>query len=159
MSQNKFVRGKEASRRLQVEVYTLLERPLGARLLYHAALTSFLLLCILLSVLGSTSSSPTLALVLFLLELLLLLWFTLEFVLRIWSAGCRPQYHGVVGRLRFLASSPAVWVDLVTTATAGGLLLGGAATAPSLPLALTTGLRLLQILRMFRIDRSVTNLT
>lgn len=31
-------------------------------------------------------------------------WFTIEFVARLWSSGCRSRYQGWIGRLRFLRS-------------------------------------------------------
>ena len=34
-------------------------------------------------------------------EIIMVLWFTLEYSLRLWSAGCRFRYHGWLGRVRF----------------------------------------------------------
>jgi len=35
-------------------------------------------------------------------ELVVVVWFTSEFVLRVWSAGCRSRYQQLVGRVQFL---------------------------------------------------------
>jgi len=35
-------------------------------------------------------------------ELLTVIWFTLEFVVRVWSAGCRSRYRGLAGRVQFI---------------------------------------------------------
>ena len=104
---------------LKVATYTLLETPLGWQaLLYHASLTAALGVTVLLSVVASTADSPGLTLALYLLELLLLLWFSGELLLRVWSAGCRSQYRGWLGRLHFLAFSPVSCV--VRSATWSG---------------------------------------
>ncbi len=34
-------------------------------------------------------------------ELVLVVFFGVEFVVRLWSAGCRSKYVGIQGRLRF----------------------------------------------------------
>ena len=34
-------------------------------------------------------------------ESLMCLWFSIEYMLRIWSAGCRSRYQGLKGRLLF----------------------------------------------------------
>lgn len=34
----------------------------------------------------------------------MVVWFAMEFMLRMWSAGCRSRYQGWMGRLRFLRS-------------------------------------------------------
>jgi potassium voltage-gated channel KQT-like subfamily protein len=32
----------------------------------------------------------------------MVIWFTLEFLVRIWSAGCRSRYQQLTGRLQFI---------------------------------------------------------
>ena len=32
----------------------------------------------------------------------MVVWFTTEFLLRVWSAGCRSRYQQVPGRLQFI---------------------------------------------------------
>ena len=134
-------------------VYTLLERPLGWNLAYHVLVAAALLLTMALSVVESSTGAGGLTLTMYVVEWALLTWFTSEFLLRVWSAGCRSHYRGAAGRLLFFSRSLVCWVDLATTLTAALLLLAGTPGAPSLPLALSTGLRLLQMARMFRIDR------
>ena len=41
---------------------------------------------------------------LFHLEVLVVIWFGLEFIVRLWSSGCRSRYQGWIGRLRFMKS-------------------------------------------------------
>lgn len=35
-------------------------------------------------------------------EILVVIWLTIELVLRVWSAGCRSRYQTTMGRLRFM---------------------------------------------------------
>ena len=41
---------------------------------------------------------------LFYLEVLVVVWFGIEFIVRLWSSGCRSRYQGWIGRLRFMKS-------------------------------------------------------
>lgn len=34
----------------------------------------------------------------------MLIWFTSEYVLRVWSAGCRSRFQGITGRLSFMST-------------------------------------------------------
>jgi len=34
-------------------------------------------------------------------EIVLVLFFGLEYVVRLWSAGCRSKYMGLIGRVKF----------------------------------------------------------
>ena len=34
----------------------------------------------------------------------MLVWFTTEYVLRVWSAGCRSRFQGLAGRLSFMST-------------------------------------------------------
>jgi hypothetical protein len=40
--------------------------------------------------------------ILFLKEIIVFIWLSIELTLRVWSAGCRSRYQTVMGRLRFL---------------------------------------------------------
>lgn len=63
--------------------------------------------------------------------------FTVEYLLRLWSAGEDPHYAGIKGRVRFVVSLPSL-IDLVAV----------------LPFFLTAGLQdafLLRLIRLFRI--------
>ena len=39
--------------------------------------------------------------ILFYVEIVIMTQFSIEYVLRIWSAGCRGRYEGIRGRLRY----------------------------------------------------------
>ena len=50
--------------------------------------------------------------VLIVLERIIMIQFTLEYILRLWSAGCRSRYQGLIGRLHF-ARRPFCVIDLI----------------------------------------------
>lgn len=81
----------------------------------------------------------------------MIVWFTIEFFLRLWSAGCRSRYQGWFGRLRFLKSPFCIIDIIVITASIGVMVIksGGQVFAASA----LRGLRFFQILRMARMDR------
>ena len=47
------------------------------------------------------------------LEIVVVLWFGMELVIRLWSSGCRSRYQGVMGRMKFI-KSPFCVIDIVT---------------------------------------------
>ncbi|VDD75536.1 unnamed protein product [Mesocestoides corti] len=86
-----------------------------------------------------------------LMELVLLFWFFIEYITRIWSAGCRPRYQTWRGRLRF-ARRPFCIVDIVLIVASVTVLAGDNSSSVYAASALR-GLRFFQILRMIRVDR------
>lgn len=40
--------------------------------------------------------------ILFRMEIIVVIWFTMEFGARLWSSGCRSRYQGTLGRLKFI---------------------------------------------------------
>jgi len=40
--------------------------------------------------------------ILFRMEILVVIWFTMEFGARLWSSGCRSRYQGCLGRMKFV---------------------------------------------------------
>ena len=105
--------------------------------------------------------------------------FTLEYCLRLWSAGCRSRYQGLMGRIRF-ARRPFCIIDLtVVIASIGNdyealhfrnvaktlknsqflqskkvLFFGGYAESRGMfATSALRSLRFLQIVRMVRVDR------
>lgn len=78
-------------------------------------------------------------------------WFTLEFFVRTWSAGCRSRYQGWIGRLRFIRS-PFCIIDIIVICASAIVLVVGSSGQVFAASALR-GLRFFQILRMVRMDR------
>lgn len=61
------------------------------------------LVCLIFSVLSTIEQYADFANeTLFWMEICLVVFFGVEYVIRLWSAGCRSKYMGFCGRLRFV---------------------------------------------------------
>ena len=89
--------------------------------------------------------------ILFHLEIIIVVWFSIELGFRLWSAGCRSRYQGWLGRIRFL-KSPFCVIDMVTIC-ASIVVLGVGGDDQIYAASALRGLRFFQILRMVRMDR------
>ncbi|GAB5571657.1 potassium voltage-gated channel subfamily KQT member 5 isoform X3 [Prionailurus iriomotensis] len=109
-------------RRVQNYLYNVLERPRGWAFIYHAFV-----------------------------EFVMIVVFGLEFIIRIWSAGCCCRYRGWQGRLRF-ARKPFCVID--TIVLIASIAVVSAKTQGNIfATSALRSLRFLQILRMVRMDR------
>ncbi|XP_075169436.1 KCNQ potassium channel isoform X5 [Haematobia irritans] len=140
-------------RRLQSRVYNFLERPRGLpAVLYHVMVFLMVFTCLVLSVFSTIKEYEDDALkILFRMELLVVIWFTMEFFLRLWSSGCRSRYQGCVGRLKFV-KRPFCIIDIITI-VASVVVLGMGTSGQVFATSALRGLRFFQILRMVRMDR------
>ncbi|XP_077913744.1 potassium voltage-gated channel subfamily KQT member 1 isoform X5 [Halichoerus grypus] len=86
-----------------------------------------------------------------LLEIVLVVFFGTEYVVRLWSAGCRSKYVGIWGRLRF-ARKPISIIDLIVVLASMVVLCVGSKGQVFATSAIR-GIRFLQILRMLHVDR------
>jgi potassium voltage-gated channel KQT-like subfamily protein 1 len=60
------------------------------------------LVCLIFSVLSTIDSyAATANQILFYMEIILVTFFGFEYIIRLWSAGCRSKYMGFLGRLKF----------------------------------------------------------
>ncbi|XP_023604111.1 potassium voltage-gated channel subfamily KQT member 1 [Myotis lucifugus] len=84
-------------------------------------------------------------------EIVLVVFFGTEYVVRLWSAGCRSKYVGVWGRLRF-ARKPISIIDLIVVVASMVVLCVGSKGQVFATSAIR-GIRFLQILRMLHVDR------
>ncbi len=67
------------------------------------------LVCLVLSVLTTIEKfAASLSIYVYWIEIFLVLFFGIEYVLRLWSAGCRSKYMGLMGRFRFARKPIAV---------------------------------------------------
>jgi potassium voltage-gated channel KQT-like subfamily protein 1 len=67
------------------------------------------LVCLVLSVFSTIEKfSAQLSIHVYWLEIFLVLFFGIEYGLRLWSAGCRSKYMGISGRFRFARKPIAV---------------------------------------------------
>ncbi|XP_053201857.1 uncharacterized protein LOC128386803 isoform X3 [Panonychus citri] len=140
-------------RRTQILIHNFLERPRGKKaVVYHLLQFCMVFTCLILSVFSTIKEYEEAASAILLkMELLMIVWFTVEFFLRLWSAGCRSRYQGWVGRMRFLRS-PFCVIDIVVIIASIVVFIVGTGGQVFATSALR-GLRFFQILRMVRMDR------
>ncbi|XP_074663166.1 potassium voltage-gated channel subfamily KQT member 1-like isoform X2 [Tubulanus polymorphus] len=110
------------------------------------------LICLIFSVLSTIDQYSSFANeTLFWMEIVLVVFFGLEYVIRLWSAGCRSKYLGARGRLRF-ARKPISIIDLIVV-IASVVVLGVGSNGQVFATSAIRGVRFLQILRMLHVDR------
>ncbi|XP_071375203.1 potassium voltage-gated channel subfamily KQT member 1.1 [Centroberyx affinis] len=138
---------------LQGRVYNFLERPSGWKcFVYHFTVFLIVLTCLILSVLSTIDQYQALAYTtLFWVEIVLVVFFGVEYFVRLWSAGCRSKYVGVWGRLRF-ARKPISIIDLIVV-VASIIVLSVGSKGQVFATSAVRGIRFLQILRMLHVDR------
>ncbi|XP_054892473.1 potassium voltage-gated channel subfamily KQT member 1.1 [Poeciliopsis prolifica] len=138
---------------IQGRVYNFLERPSGWKcFMYHFTVFLIVLACLILSVLSTIDQFQALAhTTLFWMEIVLVVFFGVEYFVRIWSAGCRSKYVGIWGRLRF-ARKPISIIDLIVV-VASIVVLSVGSKGQVFATSAVRGIRFLQILRMLHVDR------
>ncbi|XP_028895962.2 potassium voltage-gated channel subfamily KQT member 4 isoform X7 [Zeugodacus cucurbitae] len=153
LTYNRGTRRDARYRRLQSRVYNFLERPRGLpAVLYHIMVFFMVFTCLALSVFSTIEEYEKDAIyILFRMEILVVIWFSLEFCFRLWSSGCRSRYQGCVGRLKFV-KRPFCIIDIITIA-ASSVVLGMGTSGQVFATSALRGLRFFQILRMVRMDR------
>ncbi|XP_075427614.1 potassium voltage-gated channel subfamily KQT member 2 isoform X2 [Ascaphus truei] len=139
-------------RKLQNFLYNVLERPRGWAFIYHAYVFLLVFSCLVLSVFSTIkeyeSSSEG---ALYILEIVTIVVFGVEYFVRIWAAGCCCRYRGWKGRLKF-ARKPFCVIDILVLIASIAVLSAGSQGNVFATSALRS-LRFLQILRMIRMDR------
>ncbi|TSN76598.1 Potassium voltage-gated channel subfamily KQT member 2 [Bagarius yarrelli] len=139
-------------RRLQNFLYNALERPRGWAFVYHAYVFLLVFSCLVLSVFATIkefkNSSEN---ALYILEIVTIVVFGVEYIVRLWSAGCCCRYRGWRGRLKF-ARKPFCVIDIMVLFASVSVLAAGSQGNVFATSAIRS-LRFLQILRMLRMDR------
>ncbi|XP_063914742.1 potassium voltage-gated channel subfamily KQT member 4-like isoform X3 [Zophobas morio] len=139
-------------RRIQSRVYNFLERPRGVAIFYHMIVFLMVFTCLTLSVFSTIETYEDMTVqVLTYMESFVVVWFAVEFSLRLWSSGCRSRYQGYIGRLKFLRR-PFCIIDVITI-VASVVVLVMRSRGQVLATSALRGLRFFQILRMVRMDR------
>uniref|UniRef100_A0A8B9ICV6 Potassium voltage-gated channel subfamily KQT member 1 n=1 Tax=Anser brachyrhynchus TaxID=132585 RepID=A0A8B9ICV6_9AVES len=137
----------------QGNVYNFLERPSGWKcFIYHFTVFLLVLICLIFSVLSTVEHYSEFATgTLFWMEIVLVVFFGAEYVVRLWSAGCRSKYVGFQGRIRF-ARKPISIIDLIVV-IASIIVLSIGSNGQVFATSAIRGIRFLQILRMLHVDR------
>ncbi|XP_026875768.2 potassium voltage-gated channel subfamily KQT member 1 [Electrophorus electricus] len=143
----------QAKTSMQGDVYNFLERPAGLKcFLYHFLVFLMVLICLIFSVLSTIEQYADFATgMLFWMEIVLVVFFGAEYVVRLWAAGCRSKYVGVKGRLRFIRK-PISIIDLIVV-VASVVVLSVGSNGQVFATSAIRGIRFLQILRMLHVDR------
>ncbi|KAM9814947.1 potassium voltage-gated channel subfamily KQT member 1 isoform 6-T10 [Syngnathus typhle] len=138
---------------MQGDVYNFLERPAGLKcFLYHFLVFLMVLVCLIFSVLSTIEQYADFASgTLYWMEIVLVLFFGSEYVVRLWSAGCRSKYAGLRGRLCFIRK-PISIIDLIVV-IASIIVLAVGSNGQVFATSAIRGIRFLQILRMLHVDR------
>ncbi|XP_016971482.1 potassium voltage-gated channel subfamily KQT member 1 isoform X1 [Drosophila rhopaloa] len=153
LNYNRGTRRDVRYRRLQSRLYNFLERPRGLHaIFYHVMVFLMVFTCLALSVFSTIKEYEEDAVyILFRMEILVVIWFTMEFGARLWSSGCRSRYQGCLGRMKFV-KRPFCIIDIVTI-LASIVVLGMGTSGQVFATSALRGLRFFQILRMVRMDR------
>ncbi|KAM4031239.1 potassium voltage-gated channel subfamily KQT member 2 isoform 8-T9 [Anomaloglossus baeobatrachus] len=139
-------------RKLQNFLYNVLERPRGWTFIYHAYVFLLVFSCLVLSVFSTIDEYEEKSEgALYILEIVTIVVFGVEYFVRIWAAGCCCRYRGWRGRLKF-ARKPFCVIDILVLIASIAVLSAGSQGNVFATSALRS-LRFLQILRMIRMDR------
>ncbi|XP_015431036.1 PREDICTED: potassium voltage-gated channel subfamily KQT member 1 [Dufourea novaeangliae] len=126
----KYVFHHKKGKTFQERLYVFLEHPGGwICFVYHFTVFMVVLVCLIFSVLSTIDQYSNFANeTLFWMEICLVVFFGVEYLVRLWSAGCRSKYMGCCGRLRFIrkpiciiAFSYQNFQELITTLYIGFL--------------------------------------
>ncbi|KAF7248301.1 Potassium voltage-gated channel subfamily KQT member 1 [Varanus komodoensis] len=92
-------------------------------------------------------------------EIVLVVFFGAEYVVRLWSAGCRSKYVGIKGRIRFARKPISIIASVIRFSTdlivviASIIVLSVGSNGQVFATSAIRGIRFLQILRMLHVDR------
>ncbi|VEN50791.1 unnamed protein product [Callosobruchus maculatus] len=149
----KYVFHHKKGKTCQERTYVFLEHPGGwLCFIYHFSVFMLVLVCLIFSVLSTIDTYANFANeTLFWMEICLVLFFGAEYLVRLWSAGCRSKYMGFWGRLRFIRK-PICIIDLIVVVASIVVLTLGS-NGQVFATSAIRGIRFLQILRMLHVDR------
>lgn len=149
----KYVFHHKRGKTFQERLYVFLEHPGGwLCFVYHFTVFMVVLVCLIFSVLSTIDQYSNFANeTLFWMEICLVVFFGVEYLVRLWSAGCRSKYMGCCGRLRFIRK-PICIIDLIVV-VASMVVLSVGSNGQVFATSAIRGIRFLQILRMLHVDR------
>ncbi|XP_054004363.1 potassium voltage-gated channel subfamily KQT member 1 isoform X2 [Hylaeus anthracinus] len=149
----KYVFCHKKGKTFQERLYVFLEHPDGwICFVYHFTVFMVVLVCLIFSVLSTIDQYSNFANeTLFWMEICLVVFFGVEYMVRLWSAGCRSKYMGCCGRLRFIRK-PICIIDLIVV-VASMVVLSVGSNGQVFATSAIRGIRFLQILRMLHVDR------
>lgn len=99
-------------------VYQFLNHPSSATplaLIYHVTVFVIVLCCLILTIWATVkvpARQENIITAVYLLEKVVITWFSLEFVLKLWSCSCKKPYRGFRGKLTYILV-PSRLIDLL----------------------------------------------
>ncbi|CAF3519809.1 unnamed protein product [Rotaria sordida] len=139
----------------QSHIYNFLERPCGIySFLYHFTVFSIVIGCLVYSSILTVYIEQSYS-ILFWMEFILFILFLIEYIVRVWSSGCRNKYRDYHGRLLFMCKLMCI-IDLCVIIGYGILLFLGLNNT-QFNVQLIRYVRILQILRFLHVDRRLTS--
>ncbi|XP_065159715.1 potassium voltage-gated channel subfamily KQT member 1 isoform X2 [Atheta coriaria] len=157
----KYVFHHKKGKTVQERTYVFLEHPTGwICFIYHFTVFMLVLVCLIFSVLSTIDTYQDFAnetlfwmvvTIYKVIEICLVVFFGVEYLIRLWSAGCRSKYMGFAGRLRFIRK-PICIIDLIVVVASIVVLTYGS-NGQVFATSAIRGIRFLQILRMLHVDR------
>jgi len=146
---------KRLSNPIQARIYNFLERPSGIScFLYHFTVFVIVIGCLVYSSILTVYIEQSYS-ILFWIEFVLFILFLIEYIVRVWSSGCRTKYRGRYGRLLFMRKVMCI-VDLCVIIGYAILLCIGIINT-QFSIHLVRYVRILQILRFLHVDRRLTS--
>ncbi|KAL6725029.1 hypothetical protein Aduo_019854 [Ancylostoma duodenale] len=140
-------------RRLRFRVYYFLDHPMSAKSTwYHFGVFGFVLVAVVLGATSYSWNDPVLKEVHLYMESILALFFLCEFSVRMWCVSADAKYVGYRGRLRYLTRL-VCFVDIIIIIVTILMVYLEKSYISDKTLDY---LRLIQILRLFHIDRQMT---
>lgn len=130
------------------QLYRWLEEPSKSRFSYWLNVTIYLLIVFSVVVLMLSTVAPLqdeYGRVFDTINRAIMLFFTVEYVARVYAAGARSEYRGLIGRLRYMRSAYAL-IDLLA-------ILPYLLSAFNVSSVFVRALRLLRIFRLFRMRK------
>ncbi|XP_069184966.1 potassium voltage-gated channel subfamily KQT member 1 [Procambarus clarkii] len=149
----KYIFTNKKGKTLKEKTYLFLEHPCGwICFFYHFTVFMAVLICLIFSVLSTITQYEDFANeTLFWMEICLVVFFGVEYAVRMWAAGCRSKYMGFLGRIRFIRK-PICIIDLIVVVASVVVLCVGS-NGQVFATSAIRGIRFLQILRMLHVDR------
>ncbi|XP_054165209.1 potassium voltage-gated channel subfamily KQT member 2-like [Oppia nitens] len=114
---------KTTNYKQKYRVYNFLNYPKGFwAISYHILVFIMVFACLIVTVFSTIHEFHNAAMkFLYLLEKVIIIWFSGEFLLRWWSASCKNQYQGWKGKIKYL-SVPSRLMDIIVIALSLGVL-------------------------------------
>lgn len=90
----------------KIYVYKFLYGPRGwIAISYHILVFIMVFTCLVLTILSTIKNYHlTSWKYLLFMEKIMLVWFSLEFLLRLWASSCKPEFNGIKGKFKFIFS-------------------------------------------------------